>query len=632
MTQFSPPALGRGDRVILRDERWRVLDLAPGADCAALRLAAAGETNIGQTRTFLLPFDRVRPLARRGAPRRVGRARWVRGLARVLADALPPGGLLSPASAAIDLLPYQLEPALALVRGHATRVLLAGDVGLGKTVQAGLVLHELGARGEGRRALVLVPAGLKDQWAAELRHRFGLAAVVADALWLAGAGVRLPRGVSPWSLPGVFVASIDLVKRPEVMADLEGLVWDLVIVDEAHAVAGATDRRIAADALCRRARYVVLATATPHAGDPAAFEALCTTGRLDPREPPVLLFQRTAAVVPGLARQRRRMRLLSVTPTPDERRMHRLLETYTRLVWRDAAGRADRDPLVAMIVLRKRALSGPFALLRSLVRRRAALAGEPPPAQLSLPFDPDDEHAAGTDDEEPVAVLSSRGLADAGRERALLDDLVEAARTAARAESKLAFLRRALRRTREPAIVFTEYRDTLLHLAEQLAPGERLALVHGGLPGPSRREQLDRFTGGEARLLLATDAAGEGLNLHARCRWVIHYELPWNPMRLAQRTGRVDRLGQPRPVHAWHLVAADTAEQLVLARLAVRLETIRAATGRRYALGTAAEHALAAAIVSGGPTPELPAASGSPPGSPAWRPPPPAQLSLPFDP
>src|SRR5262249_5327327 len=147
--------------------------------------------------------------------------------------------------------------------------------------------------------------------------------------------------------------------------------------------------------------------------------------------------------------------------------------------------------------------------------------------------------------------IAGPALADASHERELLRELAAAARLAARHETKIAAIVRLLDRVQEPVVVFTEYRDTLRHL--QRAIGRPAAVLHGGLAREERAAALDEFVSGRCSILLATDAAGEGLNLHQTCRLVVNLELPWNPMRLEQRIGRVDRIGQRRTVHAIHL-------------------------------------------------------------------------------
>ncbi len=168
-------------------------------------------------------------------------------------------------------------------------------------------------------------------------------------------------------------------------------------------------------------------------------------------------------------------------------------------------------------------------------------------------------------------------MKNAAHERQLLTALAAAAAGAARDESKLAVIRRLLRRVCEPVIIFTEYRDTLVHLTRAI--GEPAVILHGGLSRQERIAAIESFTTGARRILLATDAAAEGLNLHHACRVVVNLELPWNPMRLEQRIGRVDRIGQTRTVHAIHLVGGDTGELKLLDELRERIAHAQADIG-----------------------------------------------------
>ena len=166
-------------------------------------------------------------------------------------------------------------------------------------------------------------------------------------------------------------------------------------------------------------------------------------------------------------------------------------------------------------------------------------------------------------------------------------------------------MERLLARTSEAAIVFTEYRDTLEHLATRLSSVRRHTILHGGLSRDERRAATNALNDGTATLLLATDAAGEGLNLHSRCRWVINFELPWNPARLEQRAGRVDRYGQRRAPHVLHLVARGTAESIVLGRLVARIWRARQAG---WFDDVWPEPVMAEAILGGGRLPSAPPA------------------------
>jgi superfamily II DNA or RNA helicase len=482
-----------------------------------------------------------------------------------------PGSLCAAARADVDLLPHQLEPALAVVRHGARRLLLADAVGLGKTIEAGLVLAELRARSALDCVLVLAPPGLCDQWCAELAGRFGMETVVADAGWLRSLRPVLPASINPWSVPGVRVASLDFAKRPEVRRSIERVPWDAVIVDEAHIAAGDSERRAAAHAFAARARFVLLLTATPHSGDHQAFHALCGIGALS-GDDPVCMFRRNREEA-GISRKRR-VHLHRIEPAATERAVRRQLDDYIRTVWARRTGPEGRDARLAMIVLLKRSLSGMGPLHRSLVARleRLGVAPEPADVQLPLLWDEDDEA-----DAEPAGVLGASGFDSEHEERRVLCVLADNAAAAAAHDSKQRALIGILRRVREPAIVFTEYRDTLEALRG--VAGADTVVLHGAMDRFERAAAVGRFNGGGARVLLATDAAGEGLNLQPRCRLVINLELPWNPMRLEQRIGRVDRIGQHRTVHAINLVASGTAEPDILARLARRLDRARTAVG-----------------------------------------------------
>ncbi|MGE5242678.1 MAG: helicase-related protein [Betaproteobacteria bacterium] len=599
--QISPPAPpsnplpgpSGGDEVVVRQQRWRVQRIRAYGGCLVMSLAGIGAENLGAERQFLSPFDRVELARRPRVLRQVRAATWRRACRAALAAAVPPGALRAAADAVIDLLPHQLEPALAVVAGRGTRVLLADAVGLGKTIQAGLVIAELRARDAAERVLIVTPAGVRDQWRDELARRFQIEAVVVDAFDVRRRAAALPPDISPWATVTTAIASIDYVKRPETTPAVAECRWDVVVVDEAHGVGDATDRHGAIAALAGRAAYVLLLTATPHSGDRRAFLSLCRTGS---HGEPLLVFRRARAAVRGAAA--RRIHRLHVRPTAAEARMHRLLEQFARAV-RAEHGDGGRDVWLALAVLHKRALSSPRSLEVSVARRLSVLesGGDAREAQLALPLD-----STGELDEADAAPWwpTPLALGDRQRERRLLDSLAAAAHAAAKHETKTAALVRLLRRVGEPVIVFTEYRDTLLHLARRL-PGPA-AIVHGGLSRRERQSALDDFTAGRRRWLVATDAAGQGLNLHARCRTIVNLELPWNPVRLEQRIGRVDRIGQTRTVHAFHLVGRGTAEEAILDRLRTRVAAAHIDIGTTDPVGMEDEVMLARQVIGGLPS------------------------------
>ena len=561
-------------------------------DCASLRVTGCGGTDHGTKRTFILPFDRVKHCEAASRIRVVGRRSWSHHVAQAFTSTHPFGGLRAAAHSAIDLLPFQLEPALAMLRHARLRILMADEVGLGKTVQAGIVLNELAHADSGFRGIVLCPAGLREQWQCELASKFSLETTLADAAWLAECARELPADVNPWSLPGVYVASLDLVKRPEVLRGIEDVTWDLSVIDEVHALGPGTARLAAARAIGARSRRLLAMTATPPDGDATHLAAITDIGR-GAGEPPITEFRRTRGEA-GIDARRKSI-LLAVRLSSAEIRMHRLLERYTSLVWSEAAARGDYRARLAAMVLRKRALSSAASLSLSVKRRREILGTAPlgTERQLLLPLGDEDPLADDVVDE----VMAASGLTDVARERACLEEIVASADEAARSESTMRALVRLLARIREPAIVFTEYRDTLAHIARALSSHD-VVMLHGEIP-PRERVQVQHAFNDSGGLLLATDAASEGLNLHHHCRLVIHFELPWNPMRLEQRTGRVDRLGQTRPVHEILLVARDTAERFVLAPLVRRIRT--AAARARRSLAALDELTLAEVVIGSAP-------------------------------
>src|SRR5262249_31727156 len=204
--------------------------------------AAAG----ADRRVLLWPFDRPSAAGSARRPRVLPLARWANVAARLLARTVDP---LAPRAAfSGDVLPYQLAPALAVAAG-ASRLLLADEVGLGKTIQAGWILADLLAREPDARALIAVPAGLRDQWASELVRFFALAPARVDAAWLRSATADRPADVSPWAAPGAYLGSIDFLKRPDVARSLTAAIWDLLVVDEAHGAAAPTERHAALSAV-----------------------------------------------------------------------------------------------------------------------------------------------------------------------------------------------------------------------------------------------------------------------------------------------------------------------------------------------------------------------------------------------
>ena len=500
-----------GEMVWIRRQRWRVEHAR--RDRSVVRLEVA---NRERRLTFLAPFDRP-SIAQDGERLRYARPQSARAqLAYALSRAHGVRSVAAAVDARLTILAHQLEPTLALIHG-ARRVLVADEVGLGKTIQAGLAIAECVRRRTTARVLVLVPAALRDQWIEELDTRFALECLRADRHQLDALARSGARASNPWTRPGVWIASLDFLKQRHVVDALPFDPWDLVVVDEAHAACGDSERHAACDAMARRSRSVLMLTATPHDGDQDRFTRLLELGALPSPGDDVVIFRRTRASLNAGAR--RVVRWQTIAPSAGEHRLFRALQDFERVVL-SAAHRDQREATVLLLsVLRKRALSTVSALVVSLQRRLAWLEG---PArgdghdwlQPRLGFDNADltgaERLDEDDDADREALTRMIGLG-AAQERAWLRRLLVLAETVRRRESKIERLARLLRRSREPAIVFTEFRHSLAAIASRLQHERPLAVLHGGQNSGERRRELQRFVDGRVSLLLATDVASLGL-------------------------------------------------------------------------------------------------------------------------
>jgi hypothetical protein len=290
--------------------------------------------------------------------------------------------------------------------------------------------------------------------------------------------------------------------------------------------------------------------------------------------------------------------------------MHRALNAYVHRVWQQPASPAAR---LAMIILTRRACSSASSLLRTLERRLALLGiGTTDDVQLQLPL------CLSTDvDDEPGVEVGAPGLENADSERRDLEGLIALAHRASAsesgaAESKFESLARFLRRSRQPAIVFTEYRDTLTSLQRVLGSFATCQL-HGGQTRAERADAIREFTTGDRSVLLATDAASEGLNLHQRCCLVVHLEVPWTPTRIEQRVGRVDRIGQSRAVHQVLLIAGGTVEESRVTRVVRKMSDVAWALSV-LSRPTVDELQCAAYVIGNEPVPDAPRAEALPAG------------------
>ncbi len=508
----------------------------------------------GAPRLIASPPDDVETLPVRT---RVVSCRHVARQARRIAEETMP--IWWPASAGrlpIEPLAWQYVPAMTILSGHHRRVLLADEVGMGKTVQAAILLHEIHARDPDASSLVVTPAGLVNQWLAELGARGGIDAVVLDAPALRHEAGQ-PQAMVDASRAGTcWLMSIDLLRQPEVSALVTRTAWTLLVVDEAHLASPATARLDAVSRVAAVSVRVLLITATPHAAGPVGAAALCLVGAR-PGEAAMPVVRRRASM---LGRPETRIHTLRVDLGPTHLALCARLDRFV------ARARIERGPdgVLPALVLRRRATSCPVALVRSIERRLEVLgtrqsSDDRQPSLLEgLPV--------GDADAEDDERMREPAWRDEGEERTELRRLLDLARSLPPAGRKAAAVARLWRRSREPVVVFTAFVDSARAIRASLRDVSTV-LVHGSMPDDVRQEALASFTGGGADVLVTTDASAEGLNLHARCRLVVHAEVPVSARVFDQRTGRVDRLGQARRVHALVLASDTEEEQSALARL-----------------------------------------------------------------
>ena len=517
------------------------------------------------------------------------------------------GELLVAARRGVTLLPHQAATVQRALAADPVRLAICDEVGLGKTITAGAIFAELKARGRARRVVVVAPKGVQLQWVAEMADRFG-----EEFVRVGPEGVPVDSGADPWRAFDRVVCSLDAVKplRRRVgwsneqveghnaarFGALVGAGWDMVVIDEAHHVAGSSEdvarHRLAVE-LAAAAPHVLLLSATPHPGKSDAFRrflGLLDDGFLGDRP------LRRSTVAPHVARIDKRravdhagralfrpretsLRVVRYGERTVERELYEAVTEYVRSGW-DAARRAERGAAGFLVLLMQRLVASSTAAVLAALERRSAALGERG-AQLALFADRGEDWAELTGEEQYHALAAARGPAWE-TERAELASVLSLARQAAadgvdaKARAFFDLLGELRRSERDPdvrVLVFTEFvatQDMLLELLEEA--GVPAAAISGSMTLGERVLAQEAFRR-RAQVLVSTDAGGEGINLQF-AHVVVNWDLPWSPSRLEQRIGRVDRIGQTKPVRAFNLVCEHSVEARVLDALSEKLDVI----------------------------------------------------------
>jgi superfamily II DNA or RNA helicase len=593
-SEFAP-----GDLVFARGREWVAL---PSADDETLflRPLSGAEADI-QVLHPALEREPVRP-ARFEIPE-IDEPTTQDG-ARLLSEALRlslrrgAGPFRSAARVGFEPRAYQLVPLLMALRLPIVRLLIADDVGIGKTIEAGLVLRELIDRGEVDRFSVLCPPHLVEQWTGELRSKFDLDAAAVTASSAARLERGLPASQTLFDAHPYTVVSLDYIKADKRRESFARVCPGLVIVDEAHACVGTHQGRQQRYELLKRLaddpeRHLLLLTATPHSGDEDAFDRLL--GLMEPGFG-LAAFEDEASRT-RLARHFVQRRRIDITGrdwgedrvfarhetkespyafTPEHRQFHDAVLDYCLGVVTGAGPDQRR---------RRLAFWGTLALMRCVGSSPAAAAsalrnrlGAEPERLEEQVFDDDGDEADAVD----VEPASGLDAADP------LSALVMQAESLMKVpDPKLAMTVKELKPLIQEGsnpVVFCRFISTAEYVAAGLRkafPKLRIEAVTGSFTPEERRARVEAMGDAEQRLLVATDCLSEGINLQGLFDAVIHYDLSWNPTRHQQREGRVDRFGQrSRLVRSALLYSPDSAiDGAVLEVILRKAELIRKATG-----------------------------------------------------
>ncbi|MBY4571133.1 helicase [Gordonia sihwensis] len=542
-----------GSIVVVRDEEWLVTSAEQGSDGWLVRARGLSELVADTTASFYSSLDGIEVLDPRDAQvvadassgYRDSRL-WLESLLRKTPFPYGDQTLTVSTQMLADSLGYQRAAvAKALAPQHIRpRILIADAVGLGKTLEIGMVLSELVRRGRGERILIVTPKHVLEQMQHELWCRFALPFVRLDSAGIQKVRQKLPATRNPFTYFKRAIISIDTLKSPRYKAHLQRQTWDAVVIDESHNLTNAgTQNNDLARVLAPNTEALILASATPHNGREESFAellrlldptAVAPDGTFTKEDVASLLIRRhrhhreVAAEVGSDWAERAEPVHLLVTPSPAEDAVARELSRTWLHPSSGTSPYSGQTKALFPWTLAKAFLSSPAALAESVKQRRAKLSSTNPEQAAEL--------AALTTLEQ----LNAEALTDdAGKQAALVRRLKEIG---------------VGKQSATRAVVFAERVATLRWLTEHLPKQlglrpENVAMLHGGLSDVEQQEIVDSFKleTSPIRVLVTGDVASEGVNLHAQCHHLIHYDIPWSLIRIEQRNGRIDRYGQQHP-------------------------------------------------------------------------------------
>lgn len=535
----------------------------------------------------------------------------------------------------IDPLPHQVEAVYRfLLPLPKIRFLLADDTGAGKTIMTGLLIKELMLRGLLERVLIVTPGGLTKQWQEdEMGVKFNLPfTLVNRSLFNSDPNI--------FHTAHKIVTSIDFISQEDVLNVAGNSHWDLIVFDESHKLSAydygskqyLSRRYKAAQVLAKQCEHILLLTATPHRGRRDTFRKLLQLLDEDIFATNELASQRIRETEDsGINRffirrlkedmkdwqgnplfKERHTKTVAYELTPEEKKLYDSVTRYLTKRKEEASETRNIHVSLALTVMQRRLASSIFAIKNTLERRWQALQGIADEVRKNPnlwnqrhkleDFEiADIEDYEDLDDDERDALenilsdprkfklfTTAKSIGEIQQEAKEVKELFEMAQSLysrKQAEKKFQELQELLKSNGvleqgEKLVIFTEHKDTLLYLEERLSKsgGYQVATIHGGKTVDERRQAQWNFAGPDTQILIATDAAGEGINLQF-CRLLINWDIPWNPNRLEQRMGRIHRYGQKQDVLVFNMVASNTKEGRVLERLLTKLDVIRESMG-----------------------------------------------------
>ncbi|MDK9700835.1 MAG: helicase-related protein [bacterium] len=632
-----------GTQVRVRGLLWEVISFEPSLPHSILSLRGLEGGVKGQTTEYLLPFESVARIQIEITPDKPSPVNnWnIYHKTFLLEQSFGNDALLAGTPGRLQIEPYQLVPVIRALRSSRVRLLLADSVGLGKTIQAGLVLTGLIARRIAHRILIVSPAGpLLEQWNMEMRERFGLRFEKIDRFYIDSLKRKIELGANPFDQIQFGLASLDFLKQERMLEYLERSNYDIIVIDEVHHCTDNGDlndregsqRRRLAEILSRRSDALLLLTATPHDGNDRSFASICelldsslVDGRGDLRGnnymKHVIRRLKKHIVDPVTKEQKFQERKVKPVPVSASNRvaphfveLHKSILELIVPMLTEAFKKKQYSDVLAFFTLLKRSVSTVEACrstLNTILERLQTGVSESSLSldekrqrqktlrdfqkrmerygSLSAEEEIEQERIAIDDLTAQLAQLQkdirsgSRFLSKRTSVVEALQELASLADNAVNEDIKIMSLIDEIRqvRTEEPdsnIIIYTEFTDSQAAVVRALnkASVGTIIQMSGEDSDKDRSKITERFRTESPLILVSTDAAAEGLNLHQKCHHLIHLELPFNPNRLEQRNGRIDRYGQKYEPIVRYLFLKRSFEERILWRLIQKYERQRA--------------------------------------------------------